>query len=177
MPPQSDVHPPLLPLAFSAAVIASCVAFSVDAESLESIENQKQMSGMASSVAPYEPPSLAPSAIVLHAVPAYRVEQGMVKFFFAPSKADVPAHTERALHDIATAVKAGQRVQISGFHDNTGNPKVNTELAKKRAQRLYQRLRDMGAPAAAIELKKPTVAADAGTNHAEARRVEVVLIN
>lgn len=179
MPQISDVQPPLLPLACSAALIALMVAYSVDAEALDSNASQSTSSQLkpgAMFASPYEPPTLAPSAIVLNAVPAYRSEQGMVKFFFAPSKTDVPANTEGALQDILTAVKAGQRVQISGFHDTTGNPKINTELARKRAQAVQQKLMDLGAPAAAIDLKKPAIAADASTNHAEARRVEVILI-
>lgn len=180
MPQLSDAHPPLLTLAFSAALIALTVAYSVDAEALDSSPSDvpvaQTMFTPSATVPPYELPTLAPSAIVLNAVPAYRIEQGMVKFFFAPSKTDVSANAESALQDIITAVKNGQRVQISGFHDSTGNPRINAELAKKRAQVVHQRLLHLGAPVNAIDLKKPAIAADASSNHAEARRVEVVLI-
>lgn len=174
----SDAQPPMLPLVFSAALIALAVAYSVDAEALASkpTEAGYSLQALASTVPPYEPPTLAPSAIVLNAVPAYRTEQGMVKFFFAPSKTDVAPSAHSALQDIVTAVKAGQRVQISGFHDSTGNAQINTELAKKRAQAVHKQLVDLGAPASAIDLKKPALAMDAIHNHAEARRVEVVLI-
>lgn len=174
----SDAQPPMLPLVFSAALIALTVAYSVDAEALSSkaTESGYTVTALASAVPPYEPPTLAPSAIVLNATSAFRKEQGMVKFFFPPSKTDVAPSAQSALQDIAISITAGQRVQIFGYHDSTGNAKINAELAKKRAQSVHQQLIDFGVPASAIDLQKPTLAIDAIHNHAEARRVEVVLI-
>jgi outer membrane protein OmpA-like peptidoglycan-associated protein len=180
MPQLTNTQPPLLALVISAALIATVVSFSVDAEALNSSHDDPAIPSLTTfaeqGLPPFEPPSLAPSAIVLNAVPAYRSEQGMVKFFFAPSKTEVPANTERALQDVLSAVKNGQRVQIAGFHDTTGNPKINTELAQKRAKAIRQKLLALGAPAHAIEMRKPAVATDSGNNHAESRRVEVALL-
>lgn len=172
----NDAQPSLLTLAFSAALIALTVAYSMDAEALNTeAGGLPTLHALAPTVAPFEPPTLAPSAIVLNAVPAFRAEEGMVKFFFAPSKTDLAPSAAHALQDIVTAVQQGQRVQISGFHDETGNARLNTELAKKRAQVVHKRLVDLGAPASAIVLKKPAVASDTN-DHAEARRVEVALL-
>lgn len=165
-----DTQPPLLPLVLSAALIAFGVAYSVDAEALDSTSPSAAPSHMT-----YEPPTLAPSAIVLQAAPVFRAEQGMVKFFFAPSKTQLPTSADSAFQDIVTAIQGGQRIQIAGFHDETGNAQLNTELAKKRAHMIHQHLVRLGAPASAMNIKKPALAAPS-SNHAEARRVEVVFV-
>lgn len=175
MPQFSDIQPPMFPLVFSAALIAFTVAFSVDAEALDSPAAHTALQAFAPSVMPYEPPTLAPSAIVITATPNFRSEQGMVKFFFAPSKTDVPNDVDSALANIARAGKEGQRFHIAGFHDATGNAQLNTGLAQKRAQAIYQRLVALGVPSSALSMKKPALARDA-SSHAEARRVEVVWV-
>ena len=171
----TDAHPPLLTLVFSAALIALTVSYSVDAEPLSSNAGQPAAGTVIPSMNAYEPPTLAPSAIVVNKVSAYRVDQGQVKFFFAPGRTELVQGAEVALKDIVAAVQGGQRVQISGFHDETGDPLHNTELAKKRAQVVQKRLRDLGAAEEAIVLKKPEVAVILGS-YAEAWRVEVTLI-
>jgi len=176
MSQSNDSQTPMLILAFSAALMALSVSYSVDAETLSENTAQAAPGGMTQTTyAAYEPPTLAPSAIVLQGVPAFRVEQGMVKLFFAPSKTDIPLSAESALQDIVAAMQNGQRVQISGFHDETGNAQQNIALSKKRAEVVQKRLISLGAPAQAIALKKPAATASTG-NHAEARRVEVTLL-
>lgn len=176
MSQSNDSQTPMLILAFSAALMALSVSYSVDAETLSENTAQAAPGGMTQTTyAAYEPPTLAPSAIVLQGVPAFRVEQGMVKLFFAPSKTDIPLSAESPLQDIVAAMQNGQRVQISGFHDETGNAQQNIALSKKRAEVVQKRLISLGAPAQAIALKKPAATASTG-NHAEARRVEVTLL-
>lgn len=170
-----DTQPPMLPLVLSAALIAFTVAFSVDAEALDSPAAHSAVPAFTPSVMPYEPPTLAPSAIVINATPSFRSELGMVKFFFAPSKTEVPAGADSALENIARVGKEGQRFHIAGFHDATGNAQLNTGLAQKRAQAVYQRLVALGVPSSALTMKKPALAIDA-SSHAEARRVEVVWV-
>lgn len=164
-----DAQPPMLPLVFSAAFIAFTV---VEAEAINTAPAPRSIAPQYSA---YDPPTLAPSAIVLNAVPAFRAEQGMVKFFFGPSKTHIAPSADTALKDIVSAIRNGQRVKIAGFHDETGNPQLNTQLAQKRAEVITQKLMDFGAPAKAILLQKPALAAPT-SNHAEARRVEVVLL-
>lgn len=177
MPQFFDAQPPMLPLALAAALIACAVSFSVDvdAEALGQRPDGRGARPPAVWNMPFEAPTLAPSAIVIHSAPAFRAEEGMVKIFFAPSKTNVAASAESALSAIALAAKRGQRVQIAGFHDETGNPQVNHLLAKQRAHAIQQCLLSLGVPAHAMVLKKPAVAV-AAASHAEARRVEVVLI-
>lgn len=102
------------------------------------------------------------------------VESGVVKFYFATGKADLAANAEEALKDVLAGAKEGKKAVISGFHDVTGNKKLNEELSKKRAFAVRDALLHLGVPEAQIELRKPENATGSG-NNAEARRVEVVL--
>ena len=101
------------------------------------------------------------------------VENGVVKFYFASGKADLAPGAAEALSDAVAAAKGGKKLVLSGFHDATGDPAMNAELAKKRALALRDALVAAGVAEASIELKKPEQATGTG-NDAEARRVEVV---
>lgn len=102
------------------------------------------------------------------------VENGVVKFYFASGKSDLAPGAVEALADAITAGKAGQKLVISGFHDSTGDPAKNAELAKQRALAVRDALKAAGVAESSIELKKPETATGSG-NNAEARRVEVVI--
>lgn len=102
------------------------------------------------------------------------VENGVVKFYFASGKSDLAPGAVEALADAITAGKAGQKLVISGFHDSTGDPAKNAELAKQRALAVRDALKAAGVAESGIELKKPETATGSG-NNAEARRVEVVI--
>lgn len=102
------------------------------------------------------------------------VENGVVKFYFASGKADLAAGALDALGEAITAAKAGKKLVLSGFHDTTGDPAFNAELAKQRAIAVRNALVGAGVAEGAMELKKPEQTAGTG-NNAEARRVEVVI--
>mgnify|MGYP006192062369 CR=1 FL=1 len=102
------------------------------------------------------------------------VENGVVKFYFATGKADLAPGALAALTDAITAAKGGARLVLSGFHDATGDPASNAELAKQRALAVRDALVGAGVAEASVELKKPEVSTGSGAN-AEARRVEVVI--
>lgn len=176
MSQHTDAHKPLLVLAFSAALIALTVSYTVDAGPLSDNAAPAAVAVASYTGTPeaFEMPSLAPSAIVLAGTPTFRAEQGLVKLFFAPSKTNIPLSADSALLEIAAAIQDGKRAQIAGFHDETGNAQQNIELATKRAQVVQKRLIELGAPSQAIELLKPAVGAK--DNHSEARRVEVALL-
>lgn len=133
--------------------------------------------GAASGAAASTPPAAAPEA----AAPAAGsddasvvVENGVVKFYFASGKSDLAPGAVEALADAIAAGKAGQKLVISGFHDSTGDPAKNAELAKQRALAVRDALKAAGVAESGIELKKPETATGSG-NNAEARRVEVVI--
>lgn len=170
----TDAQPSMLFLAMCAALMALTVSYSVDAVPLDAKNAPK--SAAPGAIAPFELPTLAPSAIVLSGTPTFRKEEGIVKLFFAPSKTELPLNTEAVLQEIADAIQTGHRVQVSGFHDATGNAQQNMILSKKRAEVVQKKLIAMGAPASAIQIKKPALAVTT-IDHAEARRVEVAFLN
>jgi outer membrane protein OmpA-like peptidoglycan-associated protein len=104
------------------------------------------------------------------------VESGVVKFYFASGKADLASGALGALRDSVAAAQAGKELVISGFHDATGDPAFNAELAKQRAMAVRNILVGAGVVDASIELKKPEQTTGSG-NDAEARRVEVMIAN
>ena len=61
---------------------------------------------------------------------------------------------------------------MSGFHDQTGNPALNADLAKQRAVAVRNLLVAAGVPEERIVLSPPAEAAG-GSDDREARRVEV----
>lgn len=103
-----------------------------------------------------------------------RVENGVVKFYFASAKADLAAGANEALADVVKGVAEGKKAVVSGFHDATGDAAVNAELAKQRAYAVRDALKGLGVAEGKIELKKPEETTASGSN-AEARRVEVAL--
>ena len=123
--------------------------------------------------APVAEASAAPAAVAADDA-SIVVENGVVKFYFASGKADLAPGAAEALSDAVAAAKGGKKLVLSGFHDATGDPAMNAELAKKRAMVLRDALVAAGVAEASIELKKPEQATGTG-NDAEARRVEVVI--
>jgi outer membrane protein OmpA-like peptidoglycan-associated protein len=105
-----------------------------------------------------------------------KVENGVVKFYFASGKADLAAGAGEALADVVKQAKdgasSGRKLLVSGFHDATGDAAKNAELAKQRAMAVRDALVASGVSASQVELKKPEQT-QAGGNDAEARRVEV----
>ncbi|MDP2075963.1 OmpA family protein [Hydrogenophaga sp.] len=102
------------------------------------------------------------------------VENGVVKFYFASGKADLASGALVALGDAIAAANAGKQLVLSGFHDATGNPAFNAELAKQRALAVRDALVGAGVAETSMELKKPEQTTGTG-NDAEARRVEVMI--
>lgn len=118
----------------------------------------------------------APAAVAVSAGDAsVVVENGVVKFYFATGKADLASGALAALTESITAAKGGARLAISGFHDATGDPAFNAELAKQRAFAVRDALLGAGVAEASLELRKPEVTTGTGAD-AEARRVEVVIV-
>ena len=121
-----------------------------------------------------EAPAAAADAVVVE-VASVKVEDGVVKFFFATNSADVAEGAQQALAEVAQGLAAGRKAAISGFHDATGSVEQNAELAKQRAIAVREVLKALGASEEAIELRKPEVSTGTGSE-AEARRVEVILL-
>lgn len=103
-----------------------------------------------------------------------KVEQGIVKFYFASGKADLAAGAGPALADMVKGAQSGRKLVISGFHDPVGDPAKNAALARQRALAVREALRALGVAESQIEIKKPAPLL-AGGSDAEARRVEITL--
>jgi K(+)-stimulated pyrophosphate-energized sodium pump len=123
------------------------------------------------------PAAAAPAAAAVAATDggaSIKTEGGVVKFYFATNSAEVPAGSSAALAEVVKAVQSGSRVLVSGYHDATGDPEKNAELAKQRAMAVGDALKIAGVPEDKLELAKPTQTLADGPP-AEARRVEVTL--
>ena len=123
---------------------------------------------------PAAPAAAVVAAPVADGEPSVVVEAGVVKFYFASGKADLAAGAVQALADAIAAAQAGKMLTISGFHDASGDPAMNAELAKQRALAVRAALVGAGVAETAMELKKPEQMVGEGSA-AEARRVEVVI--
>ena len=121
-------------------------------------------------------PAAVPSADASQTADAasVKVENGVVKFYFASAKSEIAAGGNEALADVVKAVAAGKQAVISGFHDATGDLAKNEELSKVRAFAVRDALKALGVAEDKIELKKPENMQATGSN-AEARRVEVMV--
>lgn len=115
-------------------------------------------------------------AVVIPDGASIRIDNGIVKFYFATGSADLAPGAAEALALVIQGVQGGRKAVVSGFHDTTGDAAINEELAKKRAQMVREVLTGLGVPEAKIDLQKPAVSTGTGSN-AEARRVEVKLVD
>jgi outer membrane protein OmpA-like peptidoglycan-associated protein len=102
----------------------------------------------------------------------------LVRLFFAVDQSTVQADAAAAL---APAVQAladapGKTLVVAGFHDPSGDPAHNAELAKQRAKAVRAALVAQGCDAARVQLRKPEQMALGGPVD-EARRVEVRLVD
>ncbi|AUX60813.1 cytochrome-c oxidase, cbb3-type subunit III [Simonsiella muelleri] len=102
-----------------------------------------------------------------------RVENGVVKFYFAVGKSAIAANAEKATGEVVKAAKAGKKLVISGFTDSTGNAVANEKLSKNRAQAVQAYLIKQGVKKDSMVLRKPESSVGAKGNNAEGRRVEV----
>jgi K(+)-stimulated pyrophosphate-energized sodium pump len=105
-----------------------------------------------------------------------KIENGVVKFYFAPGKAELAQDGAKALAEILAAAKTGKKVGISGFVDPSGDPQKNAELAKQRALAVKGLLVSAGVADAQIVMVRPSDINAGATSAAEGRRVEVFMI-
>ena len=130
-----------------------------------------QFHGGKAPAAPAAPtPAMAPASAGEDAM--IRIENGIVKFYFATGKTDIAPNAKESLADVVKAVQSGSIALVSGYHDASGDPAKNAELAEQRAEAVAEALKAAGAPADKVELAKPEQAQADGPP-AEARRVEV----
>jgi outer membrane protein OmpA-like peptidoglycan-associated protein len=98
--------------------------------------------------------------------------------YFESASAALQPDADPSLADTVKALAAdpGKRVLLSGYHDSTGDPAMNAELAKQRAKAVRAALLVAGIPLNQVLLRKPESTTGTGTER-EARRVEIRLID
>lgn len=108
------------------------------------------------------------------AAAAAMAEATAPRVYFEVDSDALPADAMEVLDRVAEAARnnPGAPVLISGFHDASGNPEHNAELAKRRAQAVRHALEANGVPAAQLQLDKPQQTLGGGDPR-EARRVEI----
>ena len=86
----------------------------------------------------------------------------------------VPIEPEPVLQPVIAQLTAhpGSRAIVSGFHDASGNPASNAEIAKRRAQSVQKLLEAAGIPSGRIVLEKP-VQATGSDDWRKDRRVDI----
>ena len=137
--------------------------------------NLKAKTASTAAAAPAPAANTAAAAVVDAAADAasVKVENGVVKFFFASGKSEIAAGGNEALADVVKAIASGKKAVVSGFNDATGDAAKNAELSKQRAFAVRDALKALGVAEDKIELKKPENTTAAAGSSAEARRVEV----
>jgi outer membrane protein OmpA-like peptidoglycan-associated protein len=120
-------------------------------------------------------PAAAPAAAAPAPAPAPSAPSP-AKLYFSSGAVALPDDAAATLAPVIEVVKV--RVQtklvVSGFHDRTGNPEQNAELARQRATAVRDALVAAGVAAERIELRKPAET-EGGVEDREARRVEVAV--
>ena len=162
-------------LGFLIALIALLISVVVGTVVVKQLGGSAQSQPAETAVAGTAPAAAAADADAMAADGAsVRVENGVVKFYFASGSDELARGAAEALGDVVRGVAAGKMAVISGFHDVTGDPARNEELAKQRALRVRDALTALGIGEDKLDLRKPAVTTADGSN-AEARRVEVTL--
>ena len=96
--------------------------------------------------------------------------------YFAVGKTELPVDAAAAMAAIkqAAAATPDKKLVLSGFHDTSGDPAKNAELAKNRAKAVRAALQAEGITPERIALRRPESTTGDGSSQ-EARRVEVRL--
>ena len=120
------------------------------------------------------PAAVAGATTAVADAASIKIENGVVKFYFATARSDVAAGATEALKGVVAGVASGGTAVVSGYTDASGDPARNEELAKLRAFAVRDALKGAGVAEDKIELKTPEALTGSG-NGTEARRVEVML--
>ena len=98
------------------------------------------------------------------------------RVYFELGSDALPPEAAEVLVRVADAARAdaGKVVQISGYHDASGDPAKNAELAKNRAMAVRHALEANGVAPDHLVMDKPIVTTG-GADAREARRVELRL--
>lgn len=154
-------------LALAVALLAGTAAFQSGPNSAASTAVSAPASAAAASAAAagasFTVPGTAAAAAPL-----------LARVLFDTGVSALPADAAKTLAPVIEAAtrSAGIRLAVSGFHDKTGDPEKNAELAKERAVAVRDALVAAGVPVDRVELSKPQVT-EGGADDTLARRVDI----
>jgi len=154
-------------LALAVALLAGTAAFQSGPNSAASTAVSAPASAAAASAAAagasFTVPGTAAAAAPL-----------LARVLFDTGVSALPADAAKTLAPVIEAAtrSAGIRLAVSGFHDKTGDPEKNAELAKERAVAVRDALVAAGVPLDRVELSKPQVT-EGGADDTLARRVDI----
>jgi len=136
----------------------------------------RTMKGPAAPVAQTAAASAVEAADVL--VDYATTTAALATVYFESGSAALLPDADPALADTVKALAAdpGKRVLLSGYHDSTGDPVMNAELAKQRAKAVRAALLVAGIPLNQVLMRKPESTTGTGTER-EARRVEIRIVD
>jgi outer membrane protein OmpA-like peptidoglycan-associated protein len=100
------------------------------------------------------------------------------KLYFDLGSAALPAEAAAAVTAAKSALAGAApaaKLVLSGFHDASGDPLKNAELAKQRAKAVREALSSSGVELSRIAMRKPEITTGGGDAN-EARRVEIRLV-
>lgn len=129
------------------------------------------------SVVPPAVPQAAPVVAPALAEPVAAARTALppaARLYFDRDSDQLKPEAKPALRDVVAYLNtnAWANASVSGFHDPTGDPAHNDDLAHRRAAAVKALLESLGLADERIDLVKPTVASGGGARW-EARRVEV----
>ncbi len=115
-----------------------------------------------------------PTAVVVEQVEIAPVGEALAKVYFAVGEAALNETDQGVVATTVTALGANGEaiVLLSGFHDPSGDPAKNAELAKQRAMAVRDALVAGGVAMERIKFRKPESTVGSG-DAAEGRRVEI----
>jgi len=164
-----------LVVAFGAVALAVVVALSM---AVRHSGKPAAAPAAAAASAVTAPAAAASGAEVEQLVDLSPTEAALATVYFGSGAAEVNAEADAALAKAVAELASSptKKVLLSGYHDTTGDPAHNAELAKQRAKSVRAALVAKGVPAAQVLLRKPEVTVGGGSEQ-EARRVEIRVID
>lgn len=107
------------------------------------------------------------------------IEEGIVKFYFAPGSAVLIAGADAALAHIVKGMGVGMRAVVLSYQYPALGPDDNSALIRRRADQVRETLMGLGLPDDKIELRSPAQAggSSAGGDQDLANRIDVMLVN
>lgn len=152
----------------SASAPGAAVSTSTSAPGTAASTSASASGTAASAVAPSAGASFTAPGTATAAAPL------LARVLFDTGVSALPADATKTLAPVIEAAtrSAGIRLSVSGYHDKSGDPDKNAELAKERAIAVRDALVAAGVSVERVELSKPRVT-EGGTDDTLARRVDI----